>query len=564
MRPNTSIRVSSDAEERNRAPVEQSKKSKKQIRRVQLGLFLVLFVIVLTTVRYGPLTGLSSAPASFSGPSAFQYYGILKTGNTVAEAPVYSPFSSGTTPQRGEFLFVRYEAILALVTGTDKFAGTVIASSFAESTVLSCIFLLVGWMWGRTYGRHRSDSNNAKEVALTAIVFAAGTPSVILIMIGWNASYGLYSAALTLYLLNRKQASAKVRLLVLILFATLFAFYTTPAFLLTILIIGLAIFKGGHFRRLATLSSIYAAAYITFLSQLLFGTVLRIPSALSAVANFNDRASGLNFIAGSPLPIVLLDATVFGLVATPLVTLLLHRVLGSRATSETRTTYGYVFGLAIFAVGATSSLGLVSGINRTAEYVALLSTILIPAGFRVVKPSVRRLLAIILVGVVILSFIAYALGPTLQAQYLSPGEASGAKWITENQRADAVTFTDFRLAGPLVSQGDLKVIGVSDIGLSPALVNRLLADIYYSNNPCLAETGLLSIRTAITNQSYELLMLSTRMTDLFPGIRGYDYGYQPAPGNFENKFSFLPALAEIYSNGDTTIYARVSPDLSAC
>ena len=534
-----------------------------QARRLQLLLFFILVVIILTLVRYEPISDLSAAPASFSGPWAYQYYGILKTGGSSVEPPVYSPFSSGTTPQRGEVLYIRYEAILALITGDDRFAGTLITASLAESISLTAIFLLVGWMWGRTYQPDRGGPHERTAI-LSAIVFAAGTPTVILYLIGWNAPYGWYFVILTPYVLSKTFAKTRFRFLSLFFVAIVYSVYTTPALVLTILIVGLGIFRGGSWSRLAVFSGVYGVAYIVFLSQLLFGTIVKVPNALSAVLQFEDRASGLSFIAGNPLPIRILDFAVFGLVAAPLVALVLSRVSGSRPTSDTRTTYAYVFCLAIFGLGAAAELGIVSGVFRTSEYVALFSMLLIPAAFRTVRPKARRVVAGMLAAAVLLSVCAYVLSPTLGGQYLSLQEATGTSWIVQHRQDDAVVFTDFRLAGPLVAQGYLRVVGVSDVGSSPSIVNNLLTNIYYSESPCLAEKSLLSVRTEVTNQTASLLMFSTRMTDLFPAIRGYDYSYQPAPENFASKFASLPSLAEVYSNGETTIYARVSLDSGLC
>src|SRR5439155_15180636 len=103
------------------------------------------------------------------------------------------------------------------------------------------------------------------------------------------------------------------------------------------------------------------------------------------------------------------------------------------------------------------------------------------------RPNLRRGVGIVLIVAILLSLITYSLTPTLQGQYVSLSEAAGASWLVEHGPSDAVIFTDFRLAGPFVSQGFLRAIGVSDIASTSSQVNQELSEIYYSDNPCQAE-----------------------------------------------------------------------------
>ena len=103
----------------------------------------------------------------------------------------------------------------------------------------------------------------------------------------------------------------------------------------------------------------------------------------------------------------------------------------------------------------------------------------------------------------------------------------------------------------------------SDIDSSPAEVNRLLRDVYYSGDPCGASAGLARI-TTYTGQGYDLLMISQRMTDEFPAIKGYNYNFAPAPHGFEKTYDQIPSLALVYDNGQSRILARTTLSFGGC
>src|SRR5207249_3132435 len=130
----------------------------------------------------------------------------------------------------------------------------------------------------------------------------------------------------------------------------------------------------------------------------------------------------------------------------------------------------------------------------------------------------RAVIAVALITAILLSAVVHTTSPTVTAQYLTSQESLGLAWITSHRNSTVVVFTDFRLAGPLVAAGYLRVIGISDSDRPPTEVNRLLDDIYYSGNPCLINEALMELRTLITNQNYELFVVSARMTETFPGI----------------------------------------------
>jgi len=91
----------------------------------------------------------------------------------------------------------------------------------------------------------------------------------------------------------------------------------------------------------------------------------------------------------------------------------------------------------------------------------------------------------------------------------------------------------------------------------------LLQEVYYSGNPCAAAAGLAGV-TTYTGQSYDLLLVSQRMKDEFPAIKGYNYNFAPAPPRFTETYSMIPTLAAVYDNGQAQVFARTTLSGGTC
>jgi hypothetical protein len=165
---------------------------------------------------------------------------------------------------------------------------------------------------------------------------------------------------------------------------------------------------------------------------------------------------------------------------------------------------------------------------------------------------------------VIVSVSLHLTSQTVPAQFLSLQEVAAADWIMSGAERNVVVFSDFRMAGPLVAKGYLKVIGVAGTGVPSNVTNQLLFDIYYSQNSCRAATGLAQVTVLGTNQTFDMLLVSTRMTSLFPGIVGYLGPYQPAPIDFTATYDAIPSIGRVYDNGQAQVYANTNPLLRLC
>ena len=220
--------------------------------------------------------------------------------------------------------------------------------------------------------------------------------------------------------------------------------------------------------------------------------------------------------------------------------------------------------LAVFALAASAAIGPLNGLVRVVEYLGIFSLTLIPQAYAGRPRHLRGVLLVALAAALVLSATVQVTSPTVPAQYLSNQESQGAVWIRSYQDNSVVVFTDFRLAGPLIAVGYLRVVGISDSSMSTAEVNRLLDEIYYSADSCSIGKGLSEVRTSTTNQSYQLFMVSTRMSATFPGIKGYNYNFQPAPLRFIESYAANPALDSVYDNGEVHVYSATGLESTMC
>lgn len=541
----------------------QGRYSKKP-HGLQILLAFILIVILLVLVRYVPLIGYSSAPASFSGGFAYRYNQAIQQGyDSNVNVPVFSSFDSGVNPVRGEILFVKLQVMMSEVVGYNRYAGDLFSSSFAESLALTVGFLAMGWMWSRKLYNETTSGPREWRRVLIALTFVAGSPAMVLFLLGWNAAFGWYFILSVVYLWQKRVSITKNRALAIAFSFVLFGLYTTAAIALLTLTVFMTLFMRRSFLGIALALVVYATAFFSYLSQLMFGTLLQLPAAALAVLQFESKSSGFEYLAASTPATRLLNGAAAAAIAIPLILTLRPRNVGSRLTIERQLPRASVATVLVYALGAAATIGILSGLLRATEYLAIFSFMAIPLCLKWNRTSLRRMTVIALVVAVALSLTIHVTSPTTPAQYLTPQENSAANWITSNRNEAVVVFTDFRLAGALVGSGYLKVIGISDIDLSASQVNRLLYDVYYSGDPCAAAAGLAGT-TTYTGQSYDLLLVSQRMTDDFPAIKGYNYNFAPAPTGFTGTYDMILSLAKVYDDGQAQVFARTTPPGGTC
>src|SRR5439155_1942044 len=188
-----------------------------------LALTIVLLVLLLLILRYGPLRGYTASAGSFSGGFAYRYNQLQEVGHDLnGSNPVYSSFDSGVNPVRGEIFFVKLQLMIDQVTGNNRYTGSLFSASLVESTMLTAAFLSIGWMWAGKLERLRPDRWSGWLRGYVTIAFVAGSPTIILYLLGWNAAYGWLFILGVVYLWHKHTAVTKNRALVILLSLVLF------------------------------------------------------------------------------------------------------------------------------------------------------------------------------------------------------------------------------------------------------------------------------------------------------------------------------------------------------
>lgn len=520
-------------------------------------LALILLVLLLLVMRYGPLEGYTAAAGSFSGGFAYRYNQLRDSGHDLNESiPVYSSFDSGVNPVRGEVFFVKLQVIMAQVMGYGRYSGNLLTSSITESIILTAAFLAMGWMWGGKLETIGGAVARWRRFFIVT-VFVGGSPTVILYLLGWNAAYGWFFILAVVYLWQKRTDVTKSRALVIFLSLVLFGIYTTAALTLLTLTIFLMVFLRRSFLGISLALVVYAIAFFSYLSRLMFGTLIRLPEAVLSILQFESQSGGSAYLAPTDPWLRVLNGAAAVAVSVPMIVSATIRNSSLKPSAESRLPHAALVSLLVYAVGAASSIGLVTGLLRTTEYVTVFSLCLIPYSLNKSRPRIRQLIAVGLICAIALSAAVQITSPTVTSQYISAQEDSATSWITAHRNESTVVFTDFRLAGPLVAAGYLKVIGVSDLDLAPPELRIRLDQIYYSGDPCAAAQGLDSLKT-FTNETYDLVMVSGRMTVASPGIKGYNRNFAPAAAGLVATYAMIPTLSEVYDNGQVQAFARTS------
>ncbi|HEX9428935.1 MAG TPA: hypothetical protein VF944_01010 [Candidatus Bathyarchaeia archaeon] len=534
------------------------------VRNTQLLMVLALIILLATAIRYYPIAGASAAPSGFSGPGAFGYYTLLGQGNDPTQpTPVYSAFDFGVNTGRGEILFVRLQVLMAMLLGYDRYADGLFGSSILESTMLTAGLLLVGWIWTKPGQKDERGRRKDPFGLVLLICFVAGTPTIILFAFGANAAYGWLLICLTISLWRKPPPTTKHRALAMGMTLALFPLYSTAAMMLLILTIVFAAFNWQAFSRYAAAITVFAIAYYAYLSQQVFGTVLLIPSAILSQLQTENTATAA-YAVSNPFAVQILNLAVYGTFGILLLMAGYPRLSGQPSRSDIRLSWTFIVSCIVFGVGASSALGITKGIFRVPEYLTILSLLAIPSLSRRTTPRFRHAILVSLATVVVISVSIHLTSQTVPAQFISPQEVAADDWIMSGSGRSVVVFSDFRLAGPLVAHGYLKVIGVSGTELSPNVTNQLLIDIYYSENPCSASKGLKQVTILGGNQTFDLLLVSSRMTSLFPGITGTRGTYEPAPSGFTSTYDAIPSMGRLYDNGQAQVYGNIGPSLQLC
>ncbi len=294
----------------------------------------------------------------------------------------------------------------------------------------------------------------------------------------------------------------------------------------------------------------------------MFGSILQIPRAILLLLEV-ENSSPSNYVATNSVPNQILNLVIYGTFGILLLVAATPK-LAKLSRADRTLARASVISLIVFGIGVSSAVGLVKGVFRVPEYITVLSLLAIPSTLKGLPSLPRRSVLLALAIVVVLSAGIHLSSPIVPAQFVSPQEAAGADWIRSHSSPEVVIFSDFRMAGPLVAAGYLRVVGVSGVGVPRAETDRLLAAIYYSNNACSATEAFDQVKTLQENRSYDVILVSTQMTILFPGIQGYQTTYLPARQDFTSVYDRIPSMGRIFDDGQAQVYARSGPLVRIC
>ena len=535
-------------------PEGPATKTQKSLRKLQLSLVLALLILVATVLRIVPLLQYSPSPSGYEGPAAFRQNYILQTGHSwLGTEPAFSAYSSGVLGGRGEILLDQLLAIESIVLGSTSTISLVMSSIVLGTTLLFLVLIIARRFRPTPHGTLSLTSMGA--IGLFTLL---GTAAAVLYLTGWNTAYGWLLIGFCIYSMLRRRDVRFAGLLMTFSLAIVMTYATAALvygiFLTTLFVVSAVL------RRWETNPSyiftfwILYLAYVSYISVLVFGTLLHIPTLLSNIVTGESKFNQLSYLAQSSTGSKILH----GISAATGLAPLAYFVFRRPVLIENRPGYlvliAFAFSLVPLTFGFYSSLGVSGVFQRGAEYGGLVSIIIFPILVMVLKGKGIREVTLLVLIAVLLSVVGYYTSETLPGQYLTQQEASGADWLIQHSDKTNVTFTDLQLSAPFVAAGYFRVLGIPDTTLDPSQVNAELQAIYYGTNPELALGVLAGIRTYVTDQRPDYLYFSSRMSQNFPGITGYNYVFAPAPNGFMSKFDASPQLGLIYNNGQAFVY----------
>jgi hypothetical protein len=534
-------------------------------RLLFVALAALLVALLGIAFRSYTLRFYSTLPADFDGPYIFRAQYLREYGWFLTERlKVYSYWSGGVNT---ELAFYLMEALQASVIQLSVWTG--LAPRLIHQIALTGMLIgLSSFLLLR--GSARNPLGLA-GVALVGLLITLGTPVAIMYLNGWNSAYGwVLLLALTAIAVSDLSPSWRVGLSVAVYLLGP-PLYHTFALLFTIYVV--AIFVLGRLGSLRQIVISPAPVIVYYLSYQLY----------LSVQFFRELATGLydvatlNFLTRDPLKITiavagaeeaylryvnlalwLLLSIPIGLVGLRYLRYLLGREPAGRYGQTELKYMAAVSSLAMTVVTIAVLVGLKFNlefaINRGAEYMIVPALLAVVCELRYARrpfyvyPVVCAALALSL-------YSFWVQAPTVRASnFISQPEAEGYGWLAQRLRSDDVVFTEFRLSGPFIADGFLRVVGIS--GQQREDTRGLLRDIYYESTPATLTAGIDRIRTYHDDRPANYLFLSTQMMRNYPGLNGYGTHFQPAPVSFFAAVANSPEWEPVYRNEQVIIYRR--------
>ncbi len=539
-----------------------------QLRRVNFilaVLCLLAFGFVARNIELLPATPPSTLPASYAMYFDYPIKYVILSGHDLSSSAVQTFGGGAEGIALGDhFLFtIKYDAsVVLLVDSTPTDWGDIkpmIGVTFGLFMALAGANLLVGIAL-----RLRKSVSQLGLFAMAA--FSLGGSTTLLTYISGDfvnlhtvVSWILILAFLTLLLAH--QASLRIRALTLALPMLLPLFYLTASVVFGILLASIAfvcliIRYRGLPVGVVIFYLVFWFAYSLYVVVTYSSTITLGLQALAEYAHQESRNTVLTAFLDRPdnpvLPLRVALALLVG--SIPAIYLFLRRRIGVEDSRTSALLLGALVSLIPIAFAFFLWAGVVGVEQRLEEYGSLLTFLPLAVLLVACNSRQRKVVAAIAISCVVFSGAIVVINRPQTMAYASllPQEEEGIYWLAQHSPSSAVIFTDNRLMAGFVVLDHLLVVGVTDTA-PPSTTLSQLDGIYYGTS--VSEAILMLCTVKLTdNRVADYLFFSKQMTMSPPGIKGYDFFFEPAPTNFTDKFQSSSHFSLVYENSAVTIF----------
>jgi hypothetical protein len=528
-----------------------------------VGLMGILF-------RTAALSNYSPLSAGFEGAGDFRIRYFLENHRLMLEpVTTFSYWSDGVNTRLGSYLSEVYNAAILAVSGVTSQPTRLLHQLVLTLALISLAIILLN---------QRPGSLRIKDAALVAALATLGTPLVTYYLTGWNVAYGwVLLFAMTAVFMSG--LSTRKKLLVTLMLALIGPpVYHSFGFLLVVYVVGLWAFGQlvdlkGHVISPVPVLVAYAA-YQAYVSVQFFGELVTSLRDVLTLA-FLDRDVGAVAVAtASFMGIQLRDVhlALYVLLAIPIGIQVIRYARASMPRLRRRlpleggipaerrrfftATVALAVAVGVFALASGARFSGDQLVARGASYFIVPALVAIIAELR---SRTGHYWYVYPLGIAVLALSSFAFLGQASTVYSSTqvtwAEAEGYQWLKQRMTPESVVWTDFRLSGPFIADGHLRVLGIH--GESQEPTDELLNDIYYSSSSASIGPAIDRVKT-YDGKSADYLFLSLLMTQDFPGLNGYGTHFPALPARFFVLLGASPEWRLIFENDEVRIYGRTS------
>ena len=242
---------------------------------------------------------------------------------------------------------------------------------------------------------------------------------------------------------------------------------------------------------------------------------------------------------------------------TPILYFLFEGYKNFKREQMAKVLFAFILSVGLFAF--FYALSGLSGYGRLPEYGGIASILIFSClvGSNLIKKKHRIILISLAFLIIFSSCYAYVNDENSIITHLTHKESQGVEWIIFEIEDEKAIFTDQRIGGCIAAHGHSRVTGIYGEKTSEVIQN--LCEIYYDNDPAVAETALSNI-TLLNGQHMDYLFFSSQMSANLPGIAVTGVVYRGAPENFLIKYNLADFADLIYQNDEVNIYVlKINP-----